>query len=339
MKHISSTPFNHTTNCTDLQLPEVILQYIDNKYPSFHNVQEKTVLESSSQKFWETLVTNSIPTVQAYIDDVNSLFANLVHSMKENYSATRKESTTSKVIISCPRKEFAPPKIEDKSTFDTGSNDLINFPIPIVLPPTNSLDITTTALLEKLAHSVVTEDYANMGVLFSTNLPSLKELLKIEKISIPNTNEETNPMQELEEYIKTKPNKIYLPTSNEIAWRNENFSLSKFRFIASDLIYRGNNMYCLDDEPSTIAAGMNPNLIVPPKPLNKLHDYPSCCTKTDTIHADYPDEMTTFCQANQSAAASSVLVPNTNCHYLPRICNSKSPFIYSNSPHRSFQNQ
>ncbi|XP_044377945.1 uncharacterized protein [Triticum aestivum] len=304
MKHISSTPFNHTTNCTDLQLPEVILQYIDNKYPSFHNVQEKTVLESSSQKFWETLVTNSIPTVQAYIDDVNSLFANLVHSMKENYSATRKESTTSKVIISCPRKEFAPPKIEDKSTFDT-----------------------------------VTEDYANMGVLFSTNLPSLKELLKIEKISIPNTNEETNPMQELEEYIKTKPNKIYLPTSNEIAWRNENFSLSKFRFIASDLIYRGNNMYCLDDEPSTIAAGMNPNLIVPPKPLNKLHDYPSCCTKTDTIHADYPDEMTTFCQANQSAAASSVLVPNTNCHYLPRICNSKSPFIYSNSPHRSFQNQ
>ena len=53
MKHISSTPFNDSMNDFAVELPEVILQYIDNKFPSFQdNLCYKIMSEASlAQEF------------------------------------------------------------------------------------------------------------------------------------------------------------------------------------------------------------------------------------------------------------------------------------------------
>ncbi|XBH59795.1 hypothetical protein VPH35_114482 [Triticum aestivum] len=57
MKHISSTPFRDASNeLEEVQLPEEIQEYINTKYPSVHNIQEKKMLEHCSQKFWQTIL-------------------------------------------------------------------------------------------------------------------------------------------------------------------------------------------------------------------------------------------------------------------------------------------
>ena len=48
--------------------------------------QERIKLQSSSQKFWQTVLTNSIPTLQSYVDDVLSLLPSSSPSKDEPVS-------------------------------------------------------------------------------------------------------------------------------------------------------------------------------------------------------------------------------------------------------------
>ncbi|XBI43110.1 hypothetical protein VPH35_107927 [Triticum aestivum] len=58
MKHISSTPFCDASDELEVQLAEEkeIQEYVNTKYPSVHNIQEKKMLERCSQKFWQTIL-------------------------------------------------------------------------------------------------------------------------------------------------------------------------------------------------------------------------------------------------------------------------------------------
>ncbi|XP_045086023.1 uncharacterized protein [Aegilops tauschii subsp. strangulata] len=328
MKHISSTPFNDSMNDFAVELPEVILQYIDNKFPSFQDNLEKSLLQASSQRFWETLVTNYIPTLRTYIDDVKCSFskksATTRYSIKQE---TKSLPATSSPVTSGIAELCVPKSVGD---LDQAINSLLNSDEFLHLKNDSNVSAPTLKEHSKAAFDLFVQDctdpegmneLANCGVLFPKILPTFEELFKIEKMPTDITIEHLNPLEVLQDYVRSQLSTRVPQNKQKDEWINEKFSITQFKFVANNQSYKGSKLYCLQEEVELNSASLNK--------ISTLSSQPSSsktvpATKTATYHTTNP--------------SSAALIPNTNFLPLATSSHGKSPFLYSSSKIRTCQN-
>ncbi|XP_045086024.1 uncharacterized protein [Aegilops tauschii subsp. strangulata] len=245
MKHISSTPFNDSMNDFAVELPEVILQYIDNKFPSFQDNLEKSLLQASSQRFWETLVTNYIPTLRTYIDDVKCSFskksATTRYSIKQE---TKSLPATSSPVTSGIAELCVPKSVGD---LDQAINSLLNSDEFLHLKNDSNVSAPTLKEHSKAAFDLFVQDctdpegmneLANCGVLFPKILPTFEELFKIEKMPTDITIEHLNPLEVLQDYVRSQLSTRVPQNKQKDEWINEKFSITQFKFVANNQSYK-----------------------------------------------------------------------------------------------------
>lgn len=123
---------------------------------SFSSNQEKIKLQCSCQKFWQTVLTNSIPTQESYVDDVLSLLPSSTSSKDgPKYPAstvpalsgvhlgngvTNADSTSSMIPI------FRMQKHPHLDSF-MYSIDFLDFPRPHLYPPSFDSENTQALIL------------------------------------------------------------------------------------------------------------------------------------------------------------------------------------------------
>lgn len=150
-----------------------------------------------------------------------------------------------------------------------------------------------------------------------------------------------------------------LQTTKQNAWINEKFSETQFKFVSNDQSYKGSKLYCLQEETELNPAALTTITITSSQPsssnipIQSSNTFAVAASTSAFIQQDYPCEILSFSAitdaldsdpSRQTAdfyptkPSSSALVPNTNFQSLSRNSHGKSPFIYSNSTNRSFQN-
>lgn len=202
MKHISATPFNDALNELAVQLPESILHYINSKFPTIHNVQEKSKLECSSQKFWQTIITNSIPTLESYIDDVHSSFSLNIPS-KDIYHAASKVPTLSTMQLcnaatNTSISKFPKQKHPDLHSF-LSSFDFIDFPVADNYPPSFDSEYSKAIIdsfIRNFSECLHIDNRINFDLLLPAGSSSTKDLAGLE-VSIGNKSTKSRAIQTL----------------------------------------------------------------------------------------------------------------------------------------------
>ncbi|KAM3328974.1 hypothetical protein ACQJBY_026200 [Aegilops geniculata] len=203
LKHISSTPFNDSVNDSALELPKVILQYIDSKFHSFKQNLDKTLLQAASQRFWETLVTNCIPTMRTYINDLNSSFSKICASPKyPNEQESKRLPASTSPAISGPQQiaELIVPKsvahLDEAINSLLNSNEILQLKNNSNSSPPNLKDQSEAVFelfLQDFTDPKEMKESTNWGVLFPKSLPTFEDLFKIEKLPSDISIEQLNP--------------------------------------------------------------------------------------------------------------------------------------------------
>lgn len=159
--------------------------------------QDKSLLQTASRRFWETLVTNCIPTLRTYIDDVNSSFSK--NSATIGYS--NEPPITSLTVTSGTTELSAPKFIHDLdhaiNTF-LSSNDFLDLKKTSTCTTPSLADSSKTVfelLLQDLTDHQALIDSTNCGVLFPKSLPTFEDIFKIEKTCTVNGVEQLNPFE------------------------------------------------------------------------------------------------------------------------------------------------
>ena len=162
---------------------------------SFSSKQQRIKLQSSSQKFWQTVLTNSIPTLQSYVDDVLSFLPSSSASKDEpQYQpslvtalsgvhlgnvVSNVDSTRSLIPISAMQKH---PHL-DSFMYST---NFLDFPGPHSYPPSfdseNTQDLIDSIIL-KFSECVLIDEQINFAPTISIGSPSSTDLALLEVFS------------------------------------------------------------------------------------------------------------------------------------------------------------
>ena len=168
---------------------------------SFSSNQERIKLQSSSQKFWQTVLTNSIPTLQSYVDDVLSFLPSSSPSKDEpQYQpssvtalsgvhlgkvVSNVDSTRSLIPISAMQKH---PHL-DSFMYST---NFLDFPGPHSYPPSfdseNTQDLIDSIIL-KFSECMLIDEQINFTPPISIGSPSSTNLALLEVFSRDEINE------------------------------------------------------------------------------------------------------------------------------------------------------
>uniref|UniRef100_A0A453NXQ3 Uncharacterized protein n=1 Tax=Aegilops tauschii subsp. strangulata TaxID=200361 RepID=A0A453NXQ3_AEGTS len=172
MKHIYSTPFHDEPNVIELELLETVLHYINTKFPSIHNVEEKARVERSTRKFWQTFISNSVPTLQSYIDEAHSGFG-----LQNPSQANRTDEPTTSHFLPIVKSNntAADPslyklKMEDHSVLESflSSIDFTDFPGPHILPATfdeKNTKVSVEYLIQSFSESLHIDKHIDFHLL------------------------------------------------------------------------------------------------------------------------------------------------------------------------------
>lgn len=232
------------------------------------------------------------------------------------------------------------------------------------------------SFIQNLSECLNIDNPTNLDLLFSVGSASTKDLPCLEVFNRDPINKidsyiETSPLQVLFDSMKSEPTWKELHATDHLNWRQEKFSFTQCRFISASSSFRGNRLYCAPDEAEiqppgfksmllsthscqqttlkshqTLLTGTFPSIqgtdqkTAPSSSIpSKLEDdIPSFNAITDGVQDAPAHRMTAYQTTTYSVPGSSTLLVNSGSQSYPRFPNHNSPFLYSNSPLRPFNN-
>ncbi|XP_037434096.1 uncharacterized protein LOC119301259 [Triticum dicoccoides] len=269
LKHISSTPFNNISNEGINKLPTCILQYISSKFPSIYNLQEKALLEDMTKKFWQTIISNSIPTTERYIDDLHSTISkSFTHINNEMTESANEQITSPNNHISLHQQAeqiYSNKYFKDPTTF-LSSHDFLDFAMPYSNPPNwekEDGDSSIQWLDKKFSQCLLLENSSGIDDLFQKRSPTFEDLFVIDKINKQYDYPDIDFLQVLKDYIYTHTEANGMQETDKIDCTKEKFCLTQMKFVRPNHNCRDSKLYCLQqgtDSTTTVALDVSRNM-------------------------------------------------------------------------------
>uniref|UniRef100_A0A453NY13 Uncharacterized protein n=1 Tax=Aegilops tauschii subsp. strangulata TaxID=200361 RepID=A0A453NY13_AEGTS len=366
MKHIYSTPFHDEPNVIELELLETVLHYINTKFPSIHNVEEKARVERSTRKFWQTFISNSVPTLQSYIDEAHSGFG-----LQNPSQANRTDEPTTSHFLPIVKSNntAADPslyklKMEDHSVLESflSSIDFTDFPGPHILPATfdeKNTKVSVEYLIQSFSESLHIDKHIDFHLLMPNASSFTTALLGTDVIKLNGQTKTdiggSTTFQVILDTIKSDQSVREMNGKDFLQCRQEKFSISQWKFISNNK----DSLYCTEDQVEVPAVQLHSSL-VPSHNYEQAelqmkkagttdtktgysysignnfeHDIPSFNAITESLHDALPHQLTASNNTSFSMPNAPNLIVNSTSNY-PMLPNQKSPFLYSNSPLRPF---
>uniref|UniRef100_A0A453NXT6 Uncharacterized protein n=3 Tax=Aegilops tauschii subsp. strangulata TaxID=200361 RepID=A0A453NXT6_AEGTS len=367
MKHIYSTPFHDEPNVIELELLETVLHYINTKFPSIHNVEEKARVERSTRKFWQTFISNSVPTLQSYIDEAHSGFG-----LQNPSQANRTDEPTTSHFLPIVKSNntAADPslyklKMEDHSVLESflSSIDFTDFPGPHILPATfdeKNTKVSVEYLIQSFSESLHIDKHIDFHLLMPNASSFTTALLGTDVIKLNGQTKTdiggSTTFQVILDTIKSDQSVREMNGKDFLQCRQEKFSISQWKFISNN---KADSLYCTEDQVEVPAVQLHSSL-VPSHNYEQAelqmkkagttdtktgysysignnfeHDIPSFNAITESLHDALPHQLTASNNTSFSMPNAPNLIVNSTSNY-PMLPNQKSPFLYSNSPLRPF---
>ncbi|XP_037482003.1 uncharacterized protein LOC119360466 isoform X3 [Triticum dicoccoides] len=332
--------------------------------------KEKAMLEDMTKKFWQTIISNSIPTTERYIDDLHSTISNsLTHINNEMTESANEQITSPNNHISVHQQAeqiYSNKYFKDPTTF-LSSHDFLDFAMPYSNPPNwekEDGDSSIQWLDKKFSECLLLENSSSIDDLFQKSPPTFEDLFVIDKINKEYDYPDIDFLQVLKDYIYTHTEANEMQETDKIDCTKEKFCLTQLKFVRPNHNCRDSKLYCLQQgtvSTTTLALDVSRNTkssqSTPParsfpttqnynlgstsnacQPHNSDIDIPSFTAITDSLNLVPMQEVPNNYQANYSPPGCSSILPKTNYESLVRNSGSNTHFLYSNSPLRAYHN-
>ncbi|EMS65915.1 hypothetical protein TRIUR3_16671 [Triticum urartu] len=155
----------------------------------FGRLPEKALLEDMTKKFWQTIISNSIPTTERYIDDLHSTISkSFTHINNEMTESANEQITSPNNHISLHQQAeqiYSNKYFKDPTTF-LSSHDFLDFAMPYSNPPNwekEDGDSSIQWLDKKFSQCLLLENSSGIDDLFQKRSPTFEDLFVIDKIN------------------------------------------------------------------------------------------------------------------------------------------------------------